>query len=103
MLIFDIFEPWLLYYKVLINSSLSMLNVFLYSCLWCMNEENYFKIISGERKKLFSVIVHYISINWALTYRKTSQTQQKSSAFSSVEMFKKPLWQTVWTQIRLLL
>ena len=23
--------------------------------------------------------------------------------FSSVEMFKKPLWQTVWTQIRLLL
>ena len=26
---------------------------------------------------------------------------QKSSAFSSAEMFKKPLWQTVWTQIRL--
>ena len=23
--------------------------------------------------------------------------------FSSAEMFKKPLWQTVWTQIRLLL
>ena len=28
------------------------------------------------------------------------QSQQKSSAFSSAEMFKKPLWQTVWTQIR---
>ena len=27
------------------------------------------------------------------------QSQQKSSA----EMFKKPLWQTLWTQIRLLL
>ena len=31
------------------------------------------------------------------------QSQQKLSAFSSAEMFKKPLWQTVWTQIRLLL
>ena len=30
------------------------------------------------------------------------QSQQKSSAFSSAKMFKKPLWQTVWTQIRLL-
>ena len=28
------------------------------------------------------------------------QSQQKSSAFSSAEMFKKPLWQTVCTQIR---
>ena len=27
------------------------------------------------------------------------QSQQMSSAFSSAEMFKKPLWQTVWTQI----
>ena len=31
------------------------------------------------------------------------QSQQKLSAFSSVEMFNKPLWQKVWTQIRLLL
>ena len=31
------------------------------------------------------------------------QSQQKSSAFLSAEMFKKPLWLTVWTQIRLLL
>ena len=30
-------------------------------------------------------------------------SRQKSSAFLSAEMFKKPLWQTVWTQIRLLL
>ena len=31
------------------------------------------------------------------------QSQQKSSAFSSAKIFKKPLWQTVWTQIRLFL
>ena len=30
------------------------------------------------------------------------QSQQKSSVFSSAEMFKNPLWQTVWNQIRLL-
>ena len=34
------------------------------------------------------------------------QSQQKSSVFlcfSSAEMFRKPLWQTVWTQIRLII
>ena len=31
------------------------------------------------------------------------KSQEKSSAFSSAEMFKNPLWQTVWTQISLLL
>ena len=31
------------------------------------------------------------------------QSQQSRLLFSSAEMFKKPLWQTMWTQIRLLL
>ena len=31
------------------------------------------------------------------------QSQQSRLLFSSAKMFKKPLWQTVWTQIRLLL
>ena len=31
------------------------------------------------------------------------QSQQMPSLFSSAEMFKKPLWQTLWAQIRLLL
>ena len=30
------------------------------------------------------------------------QSQQKSSDFSTAEKFKKPLWQTMWTQIILL-
>ena len=29
------------------------------------------------------------------------QSQQKPAAFLSAEMFKKPLWQEVWTQISL--
>ena len=38
-----------------------------------------------------------------LTLPVMRQSQQKSSAFSSAEMFKKPLCKTVWTQIRLFL
>ena len=41
---------------------------------------------------------------WLLYYQDLSADRNKSRLlFSSAEMFKKPLWQTVWNEIRLLL
>ena len=37
------------------------------------------------------------------TGKQSNQINKSRLLFSSAEMFKKPLWQSVWTQIRLLL
>ena len=51
--------------------------------------------------------IHPESHCWALQeLRNLIQMYDRNKSrllFSSAEMFKKPLWQTVWTQIRLLL
>ena len=49
---------------------------------------------------LLSVIERHARV---LTLRCAANRNKSRLIFSSAEMFKKPLWQTVWTQIRLLL
>ena len=55
---------------------------------------------TGSTKK-YNNRTHCTSINHTLA--KCSNHSKSRLLFSSAELFKKPLWQTVWTQIRLLL
>ena len=71
-------------------------------------DTTFFSILTFAKPECDNVLQHIITLrlgkclymekNVLSSYLLMRQSQQKSSAFSSAEMFKKPLWQTVWTQ-----
>ena len=77
-------------------------NLSLYRCLSSLSGSargQYTLMIARSSILPFSVLkLEDIQLNPKCANRNKSQL-----LFSSAEMFKKPLWQTVWTQIRLLL
>ena len=65
----------------------------IWNCLCC-------KLIGGALRVKTAHSIYIVALQMHYWHDNRNKSRL---LFSSAEMFKKPLWQTVWTQIRLLL